>query len=392
LIFSSRTAALALVTFATFTDIVAYTMAIPVLPDLGRRLGASPSVIGLLFAAFGVTLLAVSIPMGAMSDRVGRKNPLVGGLVVLAVASALFAFARGLPMLFAARLAQGASEAVTWVVGFALIADLYDPAERGRASGVVMSGTSVALMAGPSLGGWLYEIGGARLPFISVAVMAAVASVAMLALTLPTRHDHERQISVLAVVRTPAVAACAAAVVAVSATISMLEPVLSLHLSAQGVSPGRIGMVFGIAACATPVLHPLYGWLADRWGARRLTLSGLVLSGCVLPTLGLASGFASAAGLFVMTAATVALVITPSLAYMADATAAAGVGSFGVAYGVYNVAWAIGLLAGPAIGGFLFERIGFAPLIVGWAPVVVLTALSITRFSAPLMPVAVKKG
>ena len=92
----SRSVAVALITFATFIDIVAYSVAVPVLPDLSHRLGASPTTIGLLFASFGVTLLFVSIPMGAMSDRAGRKGPLVGGLLVLAAASLIFAFARGL--------------------------------------------------------------------------------------------------------------------------------------------------------------------------------------------------------------------------------------------------------------------------------------------------------
>ena len=46
--------------------------------------------------------------------------------------------------------------------------------------------------------------------------------------------------------------------------------------------------------------------------------------------------------------AALSLVVTPSLAYMAEATSDAGVGSFGVAYGLYNVAWGVGLLAGPA--------------------------------------------
>ena len=64
---------------------------------------------------------------------------------------------------------------MTWVVGLALIADLYEPAERGRATGIVMSGASSAFMIGPSLGGWLYEAGGARLPFLCVAAMAGVA-------------------------------------------------------------------------------------------------------------------------------------------------------------------------------------------------------------------------
>src|SRR5437660_11042814 len=65
----SRAVAVALVTLATFTDLVAYSVCVPVLPDLARRLGASATLIGLLFASFGVTLVAVGVPMGVVSDR-----------------------------------------------------------------------------------------------------------------------------------------------------------------------------------------------------------------------------------------------------------------------------------------------------------------------------------
>src|SRR4026207_1042571 len=105
----SRVVAVALVPFATFTDLMAYSIAVPVLPDLSRRLGASPTMIGLLFASFGVTLLTVSIPMGAVSDRAGRRVPLVGGMLALAASTLLFAFGGSLPWLFAARLVQGAA-------------------------------------------------------------------------------------------------------------------------------------------------------------------------------------------------------------------------------------------------------------------------------------------
>ena len=274
----SRAVAVALVTFATFTDIVAYSIAVPVLPDLSRRLGASPTTIGLLFASFGVTLLAVSMPMGAVSDRIGRKAPLVGGLVALAAATLLFAFARSLPWLFAARLVQGAADAVTWVVGFALIADLYGPEERGRVTGIVMSGTGCAFMVGPSLGGWLYEMGGIRLPFVTVAAMAVAGALAFLWLRIPSPRSAHDRVPIGVVLRVPAIGACAAAVVAASATITMLEPVMAMHLQTLGVGPARIGLLFGIAAVATTMLHPIYGRLADRWGARRLTLLGLVLT------------------------------------------------------------------------------------------------------------------
>jgi MFS transporter, DHA1 family, solute carrier family 18 (vesicular amine transporter), member 1/2 len=374
---SSRTAVLAIVILATFTDIVAYSIAVPVLPDLSRKLGASPTTIGLLFASFGVTLLSVSIPMGAASDRIGRKGPLVAGLAGLAAATLLFAFANTLPGLFAARLAQGAADAVAWVVGLALLADVYEPSERGWATGIVMSGSSFAFMIGPSLGGWLYEIGGIRLPFIIVAVMAATAGIGAARLKLPDRQAEAEPIPVASIVRLPAVGACAAAVVVAAATISMLEPVLALQLESLGVNPGRVGIVFGVAALASAGLHPVGGRLADRFGARRLTLWGLVIFAAVLPILGLTWNFESAIVFYVIQAAAMALVIAPSVAYMGDAVSAAGIGSFGVAYGLYNVAWGAGLLGGPALGGFLFERLGFGPLTLAWAPAVVMATLLI---------------
>ena len=156
----------------------------------------------------------------------------------------------------------------------------------------------------------------------------------------------------------------------------MLEPVLPLFLSSRlGLGPARIGLVFGIGAVVSSVLHPIVGRLADRWGARRLTLIGLGLVACTLPLLSRAWSYPSAIGLFVLQTAMMASVITPSLAYMADATSSAGVGSFGVAYGLYNVAWGVGLLGGPALGGFLFERVGFATLALIWSPAVVLVAV-----------------
>jgi multidrug resistance protein len=376
---NSRATAVAFVTFATFTDIVAYSIAVPVLPDLSRRLGASATTIGLLFSSFGITLLTVSIPSGALSDRVGRRTPLVVGLLALAAATLLFAFSNSLPLLFSARLVQGAADAVTWVVGFALIADLYGAHERGRVTGIVMSGTSFAFMIGPSLGGWLYEIGGIGLPFIAVCAMALVSAGTFAWFQIPPVQAPREPVPILAVVREPAIASCTAAVVAASATISMLEPILALHLATLGIGPARTGVLFGIAAVATMTVNPVYGRLADRYGARRMTIVGLVVSACLLPLTARAWSFESALWLYLVQATGVALVITPSLAYMGEATSEAGLGSFGVAYGLYNMAWGVGLLGGPALGGFLYERIGFARLGLVWAPVVILVTMALVR-------------
>jgi len=383
----SRGITVALVTFATFTDIIAYSVAVPVLPDLSRKLGASPTMIGLLFASFGVTLLTVSMPMGAVSDRIGRKGPLVGGMLALAAATLLFAYSDGLPWLFAARLVQGAADAVTWVVGFALIADRFGPEERGRVSGIVMSGTSGAVMVGPTIGGWLYELGGIRAPFLAVAALATVSAAGFLWLQIPTEHADTEAVPIRVVLRSRAVASCAAVVVAISATISMLEPVLPLYLSAKlGLGPAKIGLLFGCGAVASTLLHPIYGRLADRWGGRRLMLTGLPLVACALPLLTLSWSYPSTVMFFVLITTAVALVITPSLTFMAEAVSVAGVGSFGVGYGLYNMAWGAGLLTGPAIAGFVFERAGFIQLTLLWAPLLLIVSLLLAGVQSGVRP------
>jgi MFS transporter, DHA1 family, solute carrier family 18 (vesicular amine transporter), member 1/2 len=321
----------------------------------------------------------VSIPMGAVSDRIGRKAPMLGGLVALSAAPLLFAFADSLPWLFAARLVQGAADAVTWVVGFALIADLYDANERGRVTGIVMMGTSAAVMIGPTFGGWLYELGGIRLPFIAVAALAAIDLVLFLALDVPGRHAASEHVALATVLRVPAIAVCALVVVGISATLSMLEPVLALHLSGLGVNPGRLGLIYGAAAVMSAAVNTVSGRLSDRLGARRLMTIGLLMMAGMIPILGQAWSYSSALVLFVIAAGAAAFVITPSLVYMGEATSDAGVRSFGVSYGLYNLAWGAGLLGGPALGGFLFERMGFGRLTLVWAPLLLIVRWLLQR-------------
>ena len=319
--------------------------------------------------------------MGAASDRGGRKLPLVAGALVLVGSTLLFAYADSLMWLFAARLAQGAADAVTWVVGFALVADRFGPAERGRVMGLVMAGSNFGFMIGPTLGGWLYEAGGMRLPFVAVAVVGGVAAAGLMWIRVPDAGGpglsrQDRPISIREALRTPDVRVCALAVVAAGGTIAMLEPVLSLFLADSiAMTPARVGLVFGIAAVASTALHPVFGRLADRIGARRLTLVGLVAVGLMLPAMSFTTSFATATVLYVLQAVAVAIVVTPSLAFMAEAIATTGVGSFGVAYGVYNFAWALGLLIGPAAGGVVYERLGFDALLFVWSPAVLAVAL-----------------
>src|SRR5262249_20831992 len=120
-------------------------------------------------------------------------------------------------------------------------------------------------------------------------------------------------------------------------------------------------------------------------------LYGLVASAIAVAAIGQTWSFASALWLFPLGAASGALGITPSLTFMAEATTQAGIESFGVAYGLYNMAWGVGLLGGPAIGGFLYDRMGFSKLALAWAPALLLVTWLLARVESDRSPVRTSK-
>lgn len=375
----SRGVVLACITTATFTDLVAYSVSVPILPDLATRFNASPTMIGLLFASFGATLLTLSVPMGVLSDRIGRKGPMMFGLALLAISTLAFAYAESLPMLFAARLVQGAADGMTWIVGFAMIADLYGPEERGRAMGLAMAGSTLGIIIGPVLGGWLYQMGGIRLPFLIVAAMAVIDLI-VFAVVAPRTKGSGASAPLRRVLTHRPVAITALVVIAGGGTIAMLEPVIPLVMRARlGLGPAAIGTLFGIAAVASTTMHPICGRLSDRYGGKRLMMIGLIGSAFVLPLLNFATDFRSAAFAMVPMWIVFSMITTPSLMYMAEAASIAGFEAYGVVYGVYNMAWAVGLMIAPALGGFVLERAGLEALTIGWGFFLLITSLILAR-------------
>lgn len=124
-------AALFVVTFAIFVDLMVYGLMVPVLPGRASGLGASQGDIGLLLGVYGLAVVLATPAFGVLVDRFGSRRPMVLGLLGLAAATLLFAYAPGLGWLFAARALQGVSAAASWVAGLALLANVFPAEERG---------------------------------------------------------------------------------------------------------------------------------------------------------------------------------------------------------------------------------------------------------------------
>ncbi|NMA87959.1 MAG: MFS transporter, partial [Methanoculleus bourgensis] len=89
---ASPDAILVLVVLVIFMDMMIYGLLIPVFPEYAPRLGVDESVLGVVFGVYAAMLFLFSIPMGLLSDRVGRRPLIVVGMFLLAGATALFGF------------------------------------------------------------------------------------------------------------------------------------------------------------------------------------------------------------------------------------------------------------------------------------------------------------
>ena len=102
-----------LIIFLTiFVNLVGFGIIIPLLPFYAETFGASPTVIGLLFAIFSLCQLAAAPALGDISDRYGRRPVLVFSLLGTVISFVMLAVAHSIVMLFAARIVDGMSRIV----------------------------------------------------------------------------------------------------------------------------------------------------------------------------------------------------------------------------------------------------------------------------------------
>ena len=355
----ARQVTLLLVTLSLFVDLLTYDMVVPFLPDYIRRWNASEIALGVLFGAYPIGLL-LGLPLaGRCCDRIGQRVPVLAGMVGLACSCLLYATAHSYAVLFSARLLQGFAGALSWTGCLSLLAQAYPASSRGQAMGTAMMGMSLGTLLGPPLGGVLFEWGGFQLPFLAAGVCAVVL-VLVLAVLLPqsSRCNHRANWQPAAFLDRRFLATAGAIVVG-STLLSLLEPILPLHLKDRlQAGPAAIGLLFGLATLAYGISSPLAGAISDRWGRRRTMTVGLGASAIALPLAGLPETWWGEACALMPLGVACALLLSPTLPDLADAADRRGGDGYGAAYALSNMAYAIGMLLGPLLGGALMQVLG----------------------------------
>ncbi|MEV8591731.1 multidrug effflux MFS transporter [Streptomyces sp. NPDC052012] len=161
----------------TATPPLAMDMYLPALPEVTRSLHAPAATVQLTLTACLAGMALGQLIVGPMSDRWGRRRPLLIGLAVYVVATALCALAPTVELLVAFRLAQGLAGAAGIVIARAVVRDLYDGVAMARFFSTLMLISGVAPIVAPLIGGQILRVTDWRGVFVVLTVVGVLLGV-----------------------------------------------------------------------------------------------------------------------------------------------------------------------------------------------------------------------
>jgi MFS transporter, DHA2 family, methylenomycin A resistance protein len=137
------------------------------LNSIGTSLGGGVAELQWVVSAYTIAFAAFILTAGALGDRIGAKRVFMAGFAIFTTASIGCALAPDATVLIAARGVQGLGAAILVPNSLALLSHAYpDEKQRGRAVGIWAAGASLALIAGPLVGGALIALVGWRSIFL----------------------------------------------------------------------------------------------------------------------------------------------------------------------------------------------------------------------------------
>jgi DHA1 family bicyclomycin/chloramphenicol resistance-like MFS transporter len=167
-------------------------MYLPAFPRIEQDLNVQGGAMQLTLSLFLAGLAVGQLICGPISDRVGRRRPLLYGSAAFALASVICAFTRSIEALILARFVMGLAGATGMVIARAVVRDSFEEADSSRVYSMLMLVIGIAPILSPSIGGWLMQFGSWGAIFWALAGFACVCGVAV-AIDLPETHPVSKR-------------------------------------------------------------------------------------------------------------------------------------------------------------------------------------------------------
>lgn len=262
-------------------------MYLPALPRLGGDLGASQPAVQLTVSACLVGLGLGQLVAGPVSDALGRRRPLLGGVILYAVASWAAGLAPSLDLLIATRLLQGMAGAAGIAIARAVVRDLFEGHQVARIFSLLMLVTGVAPIAAPVLGAQILRFAPWRAVFLvlgATGVLIAVGVALWLPESLPV--SRRRPGGLREAARVFREVAATRAFLGYALCIALSMSVLFSYISASpfvlqaeyGLSAQGFSLAFAANSLAIVAGSQASALLASRVSPRRLVAAGLSIT------------------------------------------------------------------------------------------------------------------
>ena len=344
--------------FTVFIDMVGFGIVIPVLPLYAEHFHATPLEIGWLTGIYSGMQIIFTPLLGRLSDRVGRRPVLIVSLAGTAVGFLVMGWASTLPLLFLARIIDGATGG-NISTAQAYIADVSTPENRSKSMGLIGAAFGLGFVFGPMIGGILSQISYGA-PFYFAAALAA-ANVGLLYFILPEslskeyrsqphertrlrevfQHGHGRTFARI-------VATYFFSITGFAIMTTLFALLTEKHF---GYGARQTGYIFGFIGIISVILQGgLIGRLVKMFGETTLARTGLFLLALAMLLLPLVVRLPMLLAVCALTAVANGLV-SPTLNGLASQMIDRS--WQGRALGLMQSAGSFGRLVGPLLGGWL---------------------------------------
>lgn len=267
-------------------------MRIPILPLFAKSLGASTLEVGLITSLFMVIAAVLAIPLGSLSDRLGRRRLIVFGLTLSSATSFLLFFTKTPGQIMAVYALAGLGVASFAPAMASFLGDVTRRSRMARAYGWYTTAMQIGMAAGPAIGGFTAEKADYAVTFL---VSGAVISLPLLValLFLPNIGEPEPRASLnhisksIAVLReNRGVQACWLAVFSIAFSFGAFMPFFPLYAREIGLTAASIGLLFTVQSLFNAVARIPAGYLSDRLGTREpFVMVGMLIFGASIAFL-----------------------------------------------------------------------------------------------------------
>ena len=370
--------------FPSFIVNIGFGLAIPLFTSLGEtytKLGDIGFIkmdigltIGILLSSFMIARMITSYLIPDVTDSAGRKNILIGGLVVYGIATFLIGFQSDFWTLLILRALEGGSVGVSFPISEALMVDSVPQRKRGEWMGKFFITFNAGFAIGPAIGSFLYGFAQNTLGWSKYTAFilpyALTGSAGFLSALIIHRYvhdifkpitkseddnDRQKEYELAKQYKVPFLKRLYTINIINGFAIGLISPIFTLYaLNQFHVSVDNVGYIFLLAGLGALPIIWISGMLADKYNRVVLAMIGMLIGSFAFIGIGIYQTLLLVVFFFIFRFMAMMFFVPAFRAFQADVIPPIVRGRyFGRIQAIFN----LGAASAPIIGGFLYDNL-----------------------------------